>query len=187
MEEQQQRPGQDAAFLKLAEGYKDVEDDSTRKDVGRQRLEEVLTLFFKKGGISQKTYQMRIYMLWYRYGRSQGISLERWSESYQRGLLVGKSMFIQIENEPFIPYMRMFLFDFINDQVEEIHRLGVLYAIYYIVGLLLQAEVFTDDEIWEKLLLKQAEITRSTKREDFISIVSEMSSLLYAYILALDS
>lgn len=184
--EEQQRSGQDAAFLKLAETYNDVED-SERKEIGRQRLEEVLTLFFKKGGISQRTYQMRIYMLWYRYGRSQGSSLESWSEAYQRGRFGGKSMFLQIDNEQFIPYMHVFLFDFINDKVEEIHRLGVLYAIYYIVGLLLQAEVFTDDEIWEKLLLEQAKIQRTTTKQDFTSIATEMSSLLYAYIFALDS
>lgn len=167
--------GQEEPFLKLAESNEEIGD-------AKEILERAFHLFFKGSGLSLNTYHVRKYMLWYRHGRMNATSLE----TYMRPQLGGKSLYLEFEGEQFTGYMKRFLSSFIKNEVEEKHRTTVAYSIYYITTLLLQAEVFQDDDVWGKLLSLQPLVDRFIKEGNFNTIANEIATLLYEYIVKIE-
>lgn len=162
MTEQQQ----DRAFLQLAE------KDAT--------LEEALQLFFSGGGISDRTAKIRIYMLWYRYAKNKEVqTLTEWTKLYLCGLRVGKSLFLSSTQHT--QYIRGLVSDFVAKKIDQKYHMGVGYAIYYLVSMLLMAEVFPD-EIGERLLVKQSNVIPTMKQEEFIIVIEQVALYFSEYL-----
>ena len=163
---------QDQAFLKLSE----------RSTVAT--LEEALCLFFDKSGVSERTIKMRTYLLWFRYATDkEAMPLEKWSRALEDGRMVGKSLYISTIPPQHTNYIRELVSDFVAKKINQKYHIGVAYAIYYLISLLLMAEIISDEEIGETLLRLQCEITPTLKREEFIAIIEEMAIYFSAYLL----
>lgn len=182
--------GQDKEYLILgAEIQRELDDnypleEDVSNEFARASLERVLKLFYGTR-TSGMTFRMRVYLLWYRYAQNKEVhTLTKWTNLYEGSLMAGKSLFIPPTE--YTPYIYHLVKDFTEKRVPQQYYMGVAYALYYLMTLLLMSEVIFDDALFGELLVEQKNVTANMKPEEFLLVVEKMCSLFYDYMKGLE-